>query len=477
MADTLSIVIVITLLGSVVAALGLYALGNQRGRVEVKPTIPAAGVGTAEVSSAILNQLRNLPASAQDQSRVAGAIAGVVAVEVERQKAAMRQTYEVKLQEQGRELAATTQKAQQLGQEYKATYEKYQRVNAEKTQTESIVRSIAEGLVVVNNKGEVLLMNPAAEQLLGVEKTQKLGKPLSSEVREGALISMVKDAGAGREIELNSQDESTKKVLRASTAVIENENGQTVGMVSLITDITKQKEVEGLKAKFLSTVSQEIRTPIVTIQKALAIIHEQSAGPLTETQEKFLTIAERNLGSLSHLIDDLLDMAKLEAGKMKMAFERAAIGDAVRQVVENLEPWARSKGLTLAQQVPGDVPPLDLDLKRIGQVLTNLVGNAIKFTPQGGRITVEARRREAVVEVSVTDTGIGITKEDLGKVFDRFQQVGERVATDVSGTGLGLSIAKEIVELHKGKIWVESEPKKGTSFRFSLPIPAGQPKG
>jgi signal transduction histidine kinase len=147
-------------------------------------------------------------------------------------------------------------------------------------------------------------------------------------------------------------------------------------------------------------------------------------------------------------------------------------------VCESLEAWARSKGVSVMKRVADALPNVMLDKARISQVLMNLMGNAIKFTPRGGRVTVEAKlNQERAIEVSVTDTGIGIAKEDLPKLFSKFQQVGERTASDISGTGLGLVIVKEIIELHHGRIWVESELKRGARFAFTLPLePAASPQ-
>lgn len=478
--DPMMLVLVVTAVAGVITAVGLYLLANQRMQIQVDVTkAQDQAVGTSALSSddpveaTVLNALNRLPAPPSEQRQVAAALSHLVRQEVNRQKAEVAQKYETMVKVKERELGAVTEKFKRLGEEFKVTQVKYKQVQAEKNQTESIVRSVAEGVIVVNNKGEVLLMNPAAERLLGAPQRDRLGQPVMGDLKEGRLISMVKpgaDPGS-REIEVGSQDDKTKKTLRASTAVIEDENGQTVGMVSVLSDVTKQKEYEQMKANFFNNVSHELRTPIVTIQKALGIVKEQSNG-LTDTQQKFLAIAERNIQNLSHLVNDLLDMAKMEAGKMTLALGRHAIGEVIKNTVENLEPWARAKGVTLERAVADGLAELELDPKRIGQVLTNLIGNAIKFTPAGGKVTTSATQQEAVVEISVADTGVGIAKEDLPKVFSRFQQFGERMTTDVSGTGLGLSIAKEIVELHRGTIRVESEVGKGTVFTFSLPVPA-----
>lgn len=376
---------------------------------------------------------------------------------------------------------------QELNKEYKEVldrksqsediaWKKYKKVLSDKRETEAVIRSIAEGLVVVDAKGNVIMMNPAAENLLDVSRKDKIGRPILENLRREQLVSLTKGGPGsknGREIEIISQEDETKRILRSSSAVIENENGKTVGMVSVLTDITRQKELDRLKSNFVSNVTHELRTPLVAVQKAIALLLGGTAGRVSGTQEEFLSLAERNLKRLSILIDDLLDLSKLEAGKMQIRRQRVSIVKVVDECVENLHTWARTKSINIDKEADKDIPEIEIDPDRIAQVLNNLIGNAIKFTPENGNIKIQTSiRNNDEVQVSVEDTGIGIAKEDLGKIFDKFYQAGERVATDISGTGVGLSIAKEIVELHKGKIWVESEKGYKTKFIFTLPIGA-----
>ena len=192
-----------------------------------------------------------------------------------------------------------------------------------------------------------------------------------------------------------------------------------------------------------------------------------------QTQEQFLSIAQRNLKRLSALINDLLDLSKLEAGKMEVRRKRMAVNNVIQEVIDSLNNWARSKNITLEKRIEDMLPDVEIDPDRLAQVLTNLVGNAVKFTPNDGKITLEAKLSDGKkeLEVSVKDTGIGIAPEDLPKIFSKFYQCGgERMISDVNGTGIGLSIAKEIVELHGGKIWVESEKGQGARFIFTIPL-------
>jgi len=351
---------------------------------------------------------------------------------------------------------------------------KFKNLVKEKNQTEAIVQSLAEGLVVVNNKGEVVMMNPAAEKLLGVDKQEKMGKGLTEGLSGNEVVSLVHDVKGQTEkvVELDSAQAETKKVIRSSSALVENENGQTVGMVSVLTDVTKQRELDRLKSQFVSSVTHELRTPLVATQKALDVIITKAAGPVNDDQSRFLDIAHRNLGRLYALINDILDLSKLEAGKMRVSVTPASVEKMVEEVCASLGSWANSKAIDLVKNVTPDMPMVTMDADRIIQVLNNLVSNALKFTPKGGTVTIIAGLRTGGqhVEISVQDTGIGISQEDLSRVFEKFLQVGERRQTDVSGTGLGLSIAKEIVELHGGRIWAESEKGRGTRFAFVLPV-------
>ncbi|MBU1912239.1 MAG: cell wall metabolism sensor histidine kinase WalK [Candidatus Omnitrophica bacterium] len=351
---------------------------------------------------------------------------------------------------------------------------KYEKELVDRKQTEAVIKSIAEGLLVVDSSGNVIMMNPAAEKLLGVSKKDKIGRPVLENLREEQLISLVKNTpgSKGREIELVSQQDETKKILRASSAVIENENGYTVGMVSVLSDITKQKELDQLKSNFVSSVSHELRTPLIAIEKSITLILSNAAGPISQNQEQFLSIAERNLKRLSLLIDDLLDLSKLEAGRMDLMRELCSIENMIDESLKSFDTWASTKSIRMEKNIHGPISDLYVDPNRINQILNNLIGNAIKFTPNNGSIIIEASfdNENKEIKVIVQDTGSGIAQGDLKKVFDKFYQATGKPHSEIIGTGIGLSIAKEIVELHGGRIWAESEQNQGARFIFTLPL-------
>lgn len=353
-------------------------------------------------------------------------------------------------------------------------WKKYNKALNEKRNTESVIRSIAEGLIVVDAQGKVVMMNPAAEKLLDISKKDKIGRPILDNLKEEEVVSVIKGPldSDEREIEVASPKDDTKKILRASSAVIENENGQTVGMVSILSDITKQKELDQLKSAFVVNISHELRTPLIAVKKSIALILARAIGDISKTQEDTLYIAERNLERLQTLINDLLDLSKLEAGKTELNLAPASIAEIINEAVDGLSAWAEAKAIKIEKNIQPALPEVNIDKNKIIQVLVNLLGNAIKFTPHQGWIKVEviADSAKGGLAVSVCDNGIGIVKEFLAKIFDKFYQVNRAVPADGAGTGIGLSIAKEIIQLHQGRIWVESEEGKGARFSFTLPF-------
>ncbi|MEQ1920432.1 MAG: GAF domain-containing sensor histidine kinase, partial [Elusimicrobiota bacterium] len=223
-----------------------------------------------------------------------------------------------------------------------------------------------------------------------------------------------------------------------------------------------------MKDEFVSTVSHEFKTPLTTISGFLSVMLEGDTGPLNAQQMKFLTIAKAASKRLSGLVSDLLDLSRLEGGA-KMEMGLCDLGRLVLESVENHQPTAAEAGKTLSTEAPGVLPKALGDERWLHLVLDNLVSNAIKFTHPGGRVRVRVQDKGEFVMVSVSDDGIGIPLEDREKVFERFYRAGNRSEVNAPGTGLGLAIAREVVDKHGGKIWLESELGKGTTFHFVIP--------
>ena len=231
----------------------------------------------------------------------------------------------------------------------------------------------------------------------------------------------------------------------------------------------KMKSAMEIKLQFVSTVSHELRTPLTALKESIRLVVEEKTGKVNDEQKELLTLAKRNVDRLGRLINDVLDFQKIESGRMKFNFDKNDITAVVKDVYNTMAPAARCKDLGFVLKLGRDLPQVKFDSDKITQVLTNMINNALKFTEKGS-ITITTCRRENIIQVSVSDTGCGIRKEDQPSVFNEFEQLGRDGNRKTGGAGLGLSISKAIIEQHRGKICVESEYTKGTTFHFILPI-------
>jgi two-component system sensor histidine kinase GlrK len=224
------------------------------------------------------------------------------------------------------------------------------------------------------------------------------------------------------------------------------------------------KEVDKLKADFFAMISHELKTPLTTIREGTSLLLEGVGGTVTEKQNKLLSIISAESKRLATLVNSILDLSKMEAGMMMYTFEQGAIGPLVEQAVREIVPYAEAKRIHLVKQINADTPACRMDGERILDVLRNLIGNAIKFTPDGGQVMIAANPLNGGLKVSVSDSGPGISPEKLTTIFEKYQSSDQK-----RGTGLGLAIVKHIVTAHGGKVWVESSPGEGSRFVFVLP--------
>lgn len=229
----------------------------------------------------------------------------------------------------------------------------------------------------------------------------------------------------------------------------------------------KLKEVDRMKSDFFSLMSHELRTPLTSIKEGTNLFLEGKGGEITEKQERLLTIISEESNRLIELVNSLLDLSKLEAGIAAFHFASADLSPLITRAIREIEPLAEAKRIQIKRDIQPS-PQITVDAERILQVLRNLIGNALKFTPSGGVIGISLRTIEDKVEVSVSDTGQGIPKEETEVIFDKFQQAVHAGSRKIQGTGLGLAIVKHIVQFHGGNIWVESTIGRGSTFRFTL---------
>ncbi len=231
----------------------------------------------------------------------------------------------------------------------------------------------------------------------------------------------------------------------------------------------KIKEAMEIKSQFVSMVSHELRTPLTALREGVRLVLEEKTGKINNEQKEFLSLAKRNTDRLARLINDVLDFQKLEAGRMDFNFHENDINKIVKDVYDTMASAIKCMDLDFVLKLEDNLPKIKSDGDKIAQALTNMVSNAIKFTEKGS-ITISTRKRENVIQVSVSDTGCGIRKEDLPRVFHEFEQLDRGGDRKTGSSGLGLAISKVIIEQHRGKICVESKYAKGSTFHFVLPI-------
>ena len=365
-------------------------------------------------------------------------------------------------------------------------------VAGEKSKLEMMVRSMTDGVIMFDQRGRMAVLNPAARRMLALEETIDAGhlaKRIGNTRLSRALDRIWNHRGAGDLVlgedgfEEEIPIEGLRRVLSANVSPINGNDGKTHGIVALLRDITRQKEIDDAKSAFVSAVSHELRTPLTVVKNAISIV--DMAGEVNEQQQKFLSLCERNIERLERLINNILDFSKLEDGKLEMDFGPVDLKALAQESIAALQDLATRKSIDIILNMPDDLPTIYGDYNRLDQVYTNILDNARKYTPENGQITVEARLVSppysfgelmpmprilpdpGFVEVSISDTGEGISPEDQKRIFGRFEQAGKAYEL---GIGLGLSIVKKIIENHYGRIWVESKPKKGSKFSFILPV-------
>src|SRR5690349_9690677 len=362
---------------------------------------------------------------------------------------------------------------------------KIEELSEDRAQLLAMLTSMVEGVMVLDYKGRILQVNPALERMFGVTRAEARGRQ-SSEVfghpKLNALVSTVLAQRTGQEAEIILTPSGRCLDVEASVAGGEQDNEACAVLV--FHDITELRRLENIRKDFVANVSHELRTPLTSIKGYVeALLDGGKDDP--ETSVRFLDIILKQSDRLNLILEDLLQLSKIESGQVQFKQEPLHVGSVVDRTIAMIKPLADKKQHRLRAQVDVDLPIINGDQERLVQVLANLLDNAIKYTPEGGEITVAARRIPVLahrtadrprtgVELTVTDTGIGIPEKDRPRVFERFYRVDKARSRELGGTGLGLAIVKHIVEGHGGQIRVEGNVPNGSRFVVRLPA---EPEG
>jgi PAS domain S-box-containing protein len=336
---------------------------------------------------------------------------------------------------------------------------------------DAILHSVADGLIVTDLDHRVILANPAAEELLGSRLEEMLGREVGAGIKDDRLREMVRYAldqrSSDYEIDIETESSQTRrpKVLRARTSSVDDQQGQSLGTVTIIQDVTRLREIDRLKTELLTTTAHALRTPLTSILGFSEILLTRKMDQ--DRQEYYLNLINEQSSHLAKVVEELVDLSRLEAGHgMELKLETVNVAELMEEVVV---PFAE-KTTKHNIQIKGlaELPPILGDPFRLTQVGQNLLSNAINFSPKGGMITICGRMTSDHLEISLQDEGIGMTAEQQEHLFRPFYRV-DASDTAIGGTGLGLATAKLIIEQHGGEIWLESEPDLGTTVYFTLP--------
>jgi two-component system phosphate regulon sensor histidine kinase PhoR len=341
------------------------------------------------------------------------------------------------------------------------TKELVEAISEDKTKLATILDNMADGVIMTDAEGNISLANRAAEKLFNIKDAEN--KPLIEVVRDHEVDELLKLCLRTAQTQANQYESSaSKRYLRTIAVPIAHS-----GVLLLFQDLTELRNLQTTRRELIGNISHEFRTPLAGIK---AMVETLGSGAIDDKKaaRDFLTRIDSEVDRLTQLVAELTELSRIETGKAELRKELVSLNQLVDEVIAQLSPQAERQKLSISREFAADLPSVSADKDRVRQVIANLVHNAIKFTPDGGKITITTRALEGSVVVDIADTGIGISKEDLARVFERFYK-GDK-ARAVEGTGMGLAIAKHVVEAHGGNIWVVSEEGKGSTFSFSLPL-------
>ncbi|MBI3989735.1 MAG: HAMP domain-containing protein [candidate division NC10 bacterium] len=370
--------------------------------------------------------------------------------------------------------------------------EKIGDLERERMKVAAMLESMEEGVIAVDPQGQIVLMNRSARAILRLRAGQGEGRPFLEVIRNKDLFDLLQECRTCQQGEACRKEITLaaplERILQAHATPLSLQE-RMFGTLLVLRDITELRRLERVRTEFVANVSHELRTPLTSIKGYLETL---LGGALEEPENarRFLEIVFKHTERLSRLLDDLLELSNIELGKMKLELEPTELHEVMEGVLAILKPQAEAKGLTVTNEIPTGLPPVLADRDRLAQILINLVDNAVKFTPEGERVTVRAKgvgeplsglpedpdsgrpQRAAptsFLEISVTDTGIGIPSWDLPRITERFFRVEKARSRELGGTGLGLAIVKHLVQAHGGELKIESELGKGTQVTFTLP--------
>jgi two-component system phosphate regulon sensor histidine kinase PhoR len=344
---------------------------------------------------------------------------------------------------------------------------KMSEISEDRVRLQAILSSMVEGVLVLDRENKILLMNAAAERMFQLESPTAIGRPLIEVFRHHPLHQLVQKM---REREADQSDEMVVFMPEERAFTVQASIARTGGVAAVLVfhDVTKLKRLERVRKDFVANVSHELRTPLTSIKGYIEALIDGAKDDPQKCAE-FLRIIEKHTDQLNALLSDLLQLSTIESGQYQWRRGSVSVSDLIEKAIHLLRPSAEKKGQAISVAAAEGIVPVTGDAGKLTEVFINLLDNAIKYTPEGGKIAIEAEAVENHVEIRISDTGIGILSKEIPRIFERFYRVDRARSREIGGTGLGLSIVKHIVEAHGGKVAVESLIGKGSRFVVTLP--------
>ena len=345
----------------------------------------------------------------------------------------------------------------------------------EKERSEAIISCMPEGIIVTDKENRLILANSKAEEMFNFSTNEVQGSSLLKYINNEDLKTVFNENlneqtdVITREVQLeNNKNEEDPKFFSLTSSIVKNNKNEQLGFITVLRDISHEKQIEELREGFLRTVSHELRTPLTSVMGFIELVQSGSGGKnISEKQKGYLATSLKEASNLKNLIDDLLDLSQFKAGKIKMNIEQVTVKTLIDNIITTLSPLAKGKNLKLISTLNDSRIKIDADVDKLRRILLNIISNAIKFTPEGS-ISISIKRQADCLEFAIEDTGIGLKEEEKDVIFEKFRQVDYSSTRKYEGIGLGLSIVKKLVNMHKGTIWVESEYGKGSVFHFTI---------
>jgi len=337
----------------------------------------------------------------------------------------------------------------------------------ERRKLSSVLSYMTDGVIATDRKGRVILINEPAADMLNVSRETVLSQPIVSLLDLDDTNTFEDLLDEKDSLILDYSTKSERYILRANFSVIQKETGFVNGLIAVLHDITDQEKIDAERREFVANVSHELRTPLTTMRSYVEALAD-GAWQDAEIAPNFLEVTRTETERMIRLVNDLLQLSKMDSTDYKLNIEWVNFVDFYDRIIDRFE-MSKKQNVTFKRKLPKHAIFVEIDEDKMTQVLYNIISNALKYSPEGGQVTFSIKEKEDKMIVSVSDQGVGIPKENIGKIFDRFYRVDKARTRKLGGTGLGLAIAKEMVNVHGGAIWATSEEGKGTKISFSLP--------